>query len=100
VRAFRDVKVQEAMLEVMIRQFEMARIDESREGPLLQQIDVASVPEKKSAPKRSLIAVAGLMLGLMLGLGIAFARRMIKRNEDNPSAWLKLKSAWGFKKHA
>jgi uncharacterized protein involved in exopolysaccharide biosynthesis len=100
VRAYRDVKVQEAMLDVMIRQYEMARVDESREGPLLQQVDVASIPERKSAPKRSLIVLGGLMLGLFVGLGIAAARRLIKNARQKPE-WQAQQSAlsraWRFK---
>lgn len=100
VRAYRDVKVQEAMLDVMIRQYEMARVDESREGPLLQQVDIASVPERKSAPKRSLIVLGGLMLGLFVGLGIAAARRLMKNQRQRPGWQLQqsaLSRAWGFK---
>jgi uncharacterized protein involved in exopolysaccharide biosynthesis len=100
VRAYRDVKVQEAMLDVMIRQYEMARVDESREGPLLQQVDVASIPERKSAPKRTLIVLGGLMLGLFVGLGIAAARRLIKNARQKPD-WQAQQSAlsraWRFK---
>jgi tyrosine-protein kinase Etk/Wzc len=100
VRAYRDVKVQEAMLDVMIRQYEMARVDESREGPLLQQVDVASVPERKSAPKRSLIVLGGLMLGLFVGLGIAAGRRLLKSVKQKPE-WQNQQSAlsraWRFK---
>ncbi len=97
VRAYRDVKVQEAMLDVMIRQYELARVDESREGPLLQQVDVASVPERKSGPKRSLIALGGLMLGLFLGLCIAGVRRVLNKANTQPE-WreqrLALSKAW------
>jgi tyrosine-protein kinase Etk/Wzc len=97
VRAYRDVKVQEAMLDVMIRQYELARVDESREGPLLQQVDVASVPERKSGPKRSLIVLGGLMLGLFLGLCIAGVRRLLNKANTQPE-WreqrLALSKAW------
>lgn len=97
VRAYRDVKVQEAMLDVMIRQYELARVDESREGPLLQQVDVASVPERNSGPKRSLIALTGLMFGLLLGLCIAGVRRLLNKANTQPE-WreqrLALSKAW------
>lgn len=97
VRAYRDVKVQEAMLDVMIRQYELARVDESREGPLLQQVDVASVPERKSGPKRAIMVLAGLMLGLFLGLCIAGVRRLLSKANTQPE-WreqrLALSKAW------
>jgi tyrosine-protein kinase Etk/Wzc len=97
VRAYRDVKVQEAMLDVMIRQYELARVDESREGPLLQQVDVASVPESRSAPKRAFMVIAGSMLGLFLGLCIAGLRRLRLKADTQPE-WreqrLALSRAW------
>jgi tyrosine-protein kinase Etk/Wzc len=97
VRAYRDVKVQEAMLDVMIRQYELARVDESREGPLLQQVDVASVPERKSGPKRAFMVLAGLMIGLFFGLCIAGVRRLLNKANSQPE-WseqrLALSKAW------
>lgn len=68
VRALREVKYQEALLEVMAKQYELARIDESRDSSLIQVLDVASVPDKKSGPKRALIVVAGMLLGVMMGM--------------------------------
>ena len=41
VRAQREFKLQEALLEGIIRQFEMAKLDEAKDGPVLQQIDIA-----------------------------------------------------------
>lgn len=64
VQAFRDMKVQEALLELFIRQLEAARADESREAPLLQQVDVATPPELPTKPKRSFVLLVGLLLSL------------------------------------
>ena len=41
VRARRELKLQETLLETMIRQFEAAKLDEAKDGPALQQVDVA-----------------------------------------------------------
>ena len=41
VRARRELKLQETMLESMLRQYEIAKLDEAKEGPVLQQVDVA-----------------------------------------------------------
>jgi tyrosine-protein kinase Etk/Wzc len=101
VRAYRDVKVQEAMLDVMIRQYELARVDESKEGPLLQQIDIATPPESKSAPKRSLIVLGGLMLGLFAGLAIVAIRRFvrsIRMQPDWPDRSSALSQAWRMRR--
>jgi uncharacterized protein involved in exopolysaccharide biosynthesis len=64
IAAYRNVKYHETLLEVMARQYELARADEAREGALIQVIDDAVVPERKSSPKRALIA--------LVASGIAF----------------------------
>ncbi len=100
VKAYRDVKVQEAMLEVMIRQYEMARVDEAKEGPLLQQVDVAVPPERKSKPKRAIIVLVAAFAGLFLGVLVAFVRRAVRNAQSNPdsaSQWLAMKKAWSWR---
>lgn len=100
VNAYRDVKVQEAVLEVLIKQYEMARVDEAKEGALVQQIDVATPPEKRSKPKRALIVVLSAMSGLFLGVLAAFIRSAMRRSADSPekSAQIqKLKRVWAWR---
>ena len=100
VKSFRDVKVQEALLEVMIRQYELARVDEAKEGPLIQQVDVATPPEHKSKPKRAQIVLVAAFAGLFLGVLVAFVRRALKKAQSDPASagqWLALKKAWSLR---
>ncbi len=97
VTAFRDVKTQQAILEVLVKQYEMARVDEAREGPLLQQLDIATPPEKKSKPKRAMIVMLAGVAGLFLGVIVAFIRRAIRKAGENPDSagqMAALKQAW------
>lgn len=99
VKSYRDVKVQEAMLEVLIKQYELARVDEAKEGPLLQQVDVATAPERKSKPKRVVIVLMSTLAGLFLGVLVAFVRRaLFKTNAYSPQMAL-LKQAWRISGH-
>ena len=100
VKSFRDVKVQEAMLEVLFRQYELARVDEAKEGPLIQQVDVAMPPERKSKPKRAIIVLVAAFAGLFLGVLVAFVRRALKKAQSDPASagqWLALKKAWSMR---
>ena len=102
VKSYRDVKVQEAMLEVLIKQYELARVDEAKEGPLLQQVDVAVAPERKSKPKRAMIVLVAAFAGLFFGVLVAFVRRAIRKaaeSEEGSSQIALLKRAWSFKQH-
>lgn len=67
LRALREVKYHEALLEVMAKQYELARIDEARDSSLIQVLDVATPPDRKSGPKRAMIAIAGTLLGALFG---------------------------------
>jgi uncharacterized protein involved in exopolysaccharide biosynthesis len=101
VKAYRDVKVQEAMLEVLIKQYELARVDEAKEGPLLQQLDVATAPERKAKPKRAIIVLVAALAGLSLGLLLAFVRRTMRKvaeSEQGSSQMALLQKAWRFKR--
>lgn len=65
IGAYREFKYQEALFDLIARQYEIARVDESRDGGQLQVIDPASIPERKSKPKRSLLMIVGFGLGLL-----------------------------------
>ena len=53
VRARRELKLQETLLEGMIKQYEIAKIDEAKEGPALQQVDVALVARSQVSARRA-----------------------------------------------
>lgn len=63
---YREFKYQEALFELNARQFEVARVDESREGALIQVVDRATPPERKSKPRRSLLALGGSAVTLVV----------------------------------
>ena len=64
MRLWRDVKVQEQVFELLTAQLEEARIRETRDIPTVQVLDRAVPPLHKSRPKRSLIVVAGFLIGV------------------------------------
>lgn len=100
LRAFREVKYQEAILETLIKQYELARVEEAKEGPLVQQIDVAVAPEKKSKPSRASITISAAMGGLTFGLMIAFMRRGLRKAGTDPVLAESIKTmrqAWRIK---
>ncbi|CAN1487330.1 KpsE Capsule polysaccharide export protein [Burkholderiaceae bacterium] len=100
VKSYRDVKVQEAMLEVLIKQYELARVDEAKEGPLLQQLDMATAPERKAKPKRAVVVLVATFGGLLLGMLLAFVRRAVRKaaeSSQGSSQMALLQQAWSFK---
>jgi len=85
VRARRELKLQETLLETMIRQYEAAKLDEAKEGPALQQVDIAQVPDRKSKPSVTLIVLAAGALAFLLSSGWVVVRRyMVWSREQFP----------------
>ena len=66
VRARRELKLQETLLEAMVRQYETAKLDEAKEGQTLQQVDLAQPPDRKSKPSATLLAIGGALAALLL----------------------------------
>ncbi len=102
VRARRELKLQETLLEGMVRQFEIAKLDEAKEGPSLQQVDVAVAPDYKSRPSRSMIVLASTLAALLLVSAWVVVRRYLQtaRAQDPAaaSAWRGLVRAWSFRR--
>ena len=99
VKSYRDMKVQEAMLEVLIKQFELARVDEAKEGPLIQVVDLATPPERRSKPKRTLIVLASALAGLFLSVLLAFLKVSLRNVNQTPDGKIQLgllKKAWSW----
>ncbi len=101
VRARRELKLQETLLEGMIRQFEMAKLDEAKEGPVLQQVDTALPPDYKSKPSRALIVLGSTLLGFMASaVWVAWRRFSSITRENNPEAQIaheSLSRAWRWR---
>lgn len=93
--AYRDMRVQESVLDELIKQLEMAKLDEAREGPGIQLIDAAVPPEGPSKPSKRVILIAGVLLALVLSVAVAVCRTYLIRERARPdSDWIKAWQAW------
>ena len=87
IRRMREVKYQEVLLELLSKQFEIAKIDEAKQSVIVQVMDKATPPEKKSKPKRALIVMLSTIVALFLAILWAFFKDMAARaNEDTEQA--------------
>ncbi|MDB6000616.1 MAG: hypothetical protein JWP52_2315 [Rhizobacter sp.] len=102
VRARREVKLQETLLESMVRQLEVAKLDEAKDGPVLQQVDVAVPPDHKSKPSRALITLAALFGGLLLSAAWVVWREYMalvrSQDPESAAAWQSLRGAWRLRR--
>jgi len=95
IRRVRDVKYQEAMFEMLAKQFELAKVDEAKDSSLIQQLDVAEPAEKKVRPKKLLIVLGGLVGGGLLGILIAMMRSSYIRSKGmQAQRWSDVRTSW------
>ena len=101
VRARRELKLQETLLEGMLRQYEAAKLDEAKEGQALQRVDVAVPPDRKSKPSVALIAMTSTFLALLASTIFVLMRRYAawsrELNPQGGQARYELAQAWRWR---
>jgi tyrosine-protein kinase Etk/Wzc len=75
LRALREVKYRDSLLEVLAKQYEAARIDEAKEAPVIQVVDPAVPPERKSGPHRALLSLLGAMVSAFAAIIFVYFAR-------------------------
>jgi len=97
IQAYRNMKVQESLLEAFAKQYEIAKVDESKESPLIQVIDPATPPERRSSPKRTQIVLFSSFGGFLFSLIFEFFKRLFTHSSNNSQSQIKLnqlKRSW------
>jgi uncharacterized protein involved in exopolysaccharide biosynthesis len=70
LRKLRQLKYNETLYELLVKQFELAKLDEARDAVVIQVIDKAIPPERKSKPQRALIVLLATVTMLFLSVFI------------------------------
>jgi uncharacterized protein involved in exopolysaccharide biosynthesis len=65
----RRVKIQEAVYEILTKQYELAKVQEAKEIPTVRVLDAANIPERKSGPQRIRMMFLGTSFGVFLAVG-------------------------------
>lgn len=84
-RLFRDVKVQEAIFELLAEQCEYAKIMELKDTPTIQFLDKAAVPEKRSFPKRALLVVITFVFAVLANILLVFGMEYAADTKARPN---------------
>lgn len=66
VRLMREYKIQETLVELLTKQYELAKLTESKDISNIQIIQEAKPADKKHKPKRILIVISTTMLSMVL----------------------------------
>ncbi|KAB0670425.1 hypothetical protein F6V30_09760 [Oryzomonas sagensis] len=99
VRRLRDLKFNESLHDLLLKQYEAAKLDEARDAAVIQVIDRAVQPEKRAKPKRTaMVAIAGavsFLLSIVLALLLDYRERVL-RDPGNSERIVQLKKFSGI----
>lgn len=84
-RLFRDVAIQQKILEFLIPIYEQARIEEQKDVPVLLVLDKAVPAEKKSKPQRVLIIFLSTFFALTFSILLVFVMHGVKKLDKDIS---------------
>lgn len=84
IRKVRQVKLHEALYEILLKQDEIARLDEGKAAQVIQVVDRGVPADKRSGPYRLLIIVSSLVFGLILGAAWVWYAEIFKRLKTHP----------------
>jgi uncharacterized protein involved in exopolysaccharide biosynthesis len=73
VRLTREFKIQENLLELFTKQYEMAKLTELNDVPTIQVIQKAIIPDKKIKPKRAVIVMLSTFTAFIFIILYVFA---------------------------
>ena len=91
IRLMREFKIQESLVELLTKQYEMASLNEAKDVSPFQVIQKAKVPEKKSKPSRSLIVLQASFVALFFAIIIVLiSENFARMPEANRALWRSL----------
>jgi capsule polysaccharide export protein KpsE/RkpR len=86
---YREVKVEETVVQLLTTQYELARMEEARETPVLNVVDPANLAETKSFPPRLVLIIACTFVCVVIGaLWILARQRWQSISYDDPTKLL------------
>lgn len=101
VRKLRELKFNETLYELLLKQYELAKLDESKDAVLIQIVDKAVPPDKRFKPKRTLMVMVATVSGFFLSIFLCFLLEFIentKKDEESREKLNYIKAMLGFKK--
>jgi len=84
-RLYRNLLVQQKILEFLVPLYEQARIDEQKDVPVVLVLDKAVPAERKDRPKRLLIVAVATLAALLIAISVLVVRKRVRLFiDENP----------------
>jgi tyrosine-protein kinase Etk/Wzc len=95
-RTEHELKYQQALFDLLLKQYDAAKLDEAKEAAIIQVVEPAIIPDQKTSPKRALLveifSIAGFFAGCLLSL-ILWQRTIFLSNMNNSKRYADFKFA-------
>lgn len=94
MRLMREFKIQEAVLEMLTKQYEVSKLSEVKDLSSFKILQKAKIPERKSGPKRSKVVILTFIATGLFMIFLAFALEFRKQmNSVDNQRWDEIKKA-------
>lgn len=94
-RLRRDATLQQELYYAMQRELESARIAEVNDTPTFTIVDSAVAPIRPDRPKRRVAVISGGLLGILVGIGLAWAAAYFRDvRKSRPEDFDRLGATW------
>lgn len=80
LRKLRELKFNETLYELLLKQYELAKLDEARDATVIQVVDKAQPPERRYKPKRKLMVIALTFSAFFCSIFYVFLDEYIKKS--------------------
>ena len=90
LRAAHELAYQQALYDMLMKQYDAAKLDEAKEAAIIQVVEPAIEPDRRSSPKRVVIMVLSTMGGLFGGCALALLLWWKKLVQSDPARAMQL----------
>ena len=98
LRAAHELQYQQALYDMLMKQYDAAKLDESKDAAIIQIVETAIEPDRKSSPKRMIIVLgAAITMFLLMCIFVIVCRsieNLDQRQQQRLSALRTLLFGW------
>lgn len=101
LRKLREMKYQQAVYEMLAKQYEIARVDETRNSVVIQVVDPAVALDEETGPRRGLIVLLATVFTLILAVMWALVRGSllrVRQGLEQDGRWAEFRELLGMKR--
>ena len=92
LRKLRELKFNETLYELLLKQYELAKLDEARDATVIQVVDKAEPPEKRYKPKRRQMVMIATVCAFFVSIFAAFLMEFMEKTKSNPENYERIEN--------